>query len=183
MRAESNNETPSVKTNVIISESVTQIIIVTLRTILILRSIFRSTSLTMTGKTTGSTKPPPIGAAPPSGASTSPPTMRSVMGAPGSSATAPTPQGTPGKGSLAVKNNRHTGKLIVSKLEESLTTGTKANAKGKKSGKAKNNWTDKNAKPKGPEKVSLNELFAPDSANFKFYGSSKGDTKISNMET
>ena len=106
------------------------------------------------------------------------------MGDPGSSATAPTPQGTPGKGSLTVKNDKHTGKLIGPKREESLTTGTNAKAKGKESGKARHQGTDKNGKPKGPEKVSLDELFAPDSANFKFYGS-KGDTEteMSDMET
>ena len=86
MGAESNNETPNVKANLINGDNFT------------LRTIFRSASLPMTGKTAGATKPAPIGAAslgasaPPSGTTTSPPTVGPVMGAPGSLATAtPTP--------------------------------------------------------------------------------------------
>ena len=177
MGAESNNETPNVKTNLINRESLT------------LRTIFRSASLPMTGKTAGATKPAPIGAAslgasaPPSGTTTSPPTVGPVMGAPGSLATAPLPPGTPGKGSSAAKSDKNPGKTMIGpKADESQVAGN--SDKAKDSGKAQNPVTDKAGKPKGPEKVSLDELFTPDPANFRFYGS-KGNTEknMSDMET
>ena len=146
----------------------------------------------MTGKTSGAPKPPPIGAAPlgtsalPSGTSASPPSVKSVMGAPGSSATASTAQGTPGKGTGTVKTDKHTGKLIGPKLEESLTTGTNAKGKGKEPAKVQNNGTDKTGKQKGQEKVRLQEeLFGATTDSFKFYGSSRPETEtdLSDMDT
>ena len=157
-RVESKSDTPSLITKVIRSDFVTRRTSVTFRTTLIIKTIFRPKSHTMTGKTSGAPKPPPIGAAPvgtsilPSGTSASPPSVKLVMGAPGSLATASTPQGTPSKGNGTAKPDKHSGKLIGPKLEKSLTTGTNAKGKGKEPAKVQNNGTDKNSKPKGQEK-------------------------------
>ena len=99
----------------------------------------------------------------------------------------PPPPGTPGRGSSAAKSDKnHSKTLIRPKADESKVTANTAKAKdsGKTDPKTQNPVNDKVGKTKGPEKVSLDELFDPMPPKFRFYGS-KGDTEndMSNMDT
>ena len=122
-KVKSESVTPSLITKVIRNYFVEQRTSAPPKPTLIIKSIFRPKSHKMTGKTSGAPKPPPIGAAPVgtsillSGTSTSPPTAKVSMGAPGSLAKASTPQGTPSKGNGNAKPDKHRGTLNGPKVE------------------------------------------------------------------